>query len=70
MRIPLFRWARCYPGAGGGDDGGGYELAGEGGCLEGVALLLLGEDLSQEQGSAGLDGGETVLPAEAVNGPA
>jgi hypothetical protein len=43
-------------------------LPGEAGGVEGVAFIVWGEDVFEEQGAAGLDGGEAVLFADAVNG--
>ena len=35
--------------------------------MEGVALLGFGEDVFEEQGSTGLDGGEAIFFTDAVN---
>ena len=35
--------------------------------MKGVAFLGFGEDVFQQPGSAGLDGGEAIFAADAVN---
>ena len=37
--------------------------------MQGVAVISFGEDVFEEQGAAGLDGGEAVFVADAVNSP-